>query len=350
MIQPLRVAVAGMGFGGAVHVPGLMSIPNVEVVAVAARRLERAQAVAARFGVGAAVASIDELLDRDLDAVAIALQPADNARVAALALDRGLAVLCEKPIAADAATAAALAERAAGRVTAVNFQFGELPALRLLAERIAGGALGRLHSVHVTYLNQSRALRHGAWSWKLDAAEAGGVMAMFGAHLLHLLELLTQEKVMRLRATFDRRANAAIAPPGARPAEDGACLWMEGANGLVATMMVSNACPGSTIHRWDLVGELGTAILENLTASAMNGFTLSLTDADGNRRELWRDGAEDASEDGRLAPFRSLAARFTAAVTSGTPCYPSFKQGARVQRLLDAAAESDRTGTALGVA
>src|SRR4051812_17754760 len=105
MTKPFRVGVAGLGFGAAIHVPGFRRLPDVEVAGICGRDLARTTKIAESLGVANAFTSIEQLLDSGIDAVSLALPPAHNTRGAALAIERGIPVLCEKPLAIDPTTA-----------------------------------------------------------------------------------------------------------------------------------------------------------------------------------------------------------------------------------------------------
>lgn len=348
----LRVATMGLGFGAAVHVPALLTLPGVEVVALAGRDAVKAGAAAARLGLPAevGVAGLQAVLDRRPDVVTLALPPDQAEAAAVAALRAGCAVLCEKPLADTAVAARRMADAAtaAGRPTAVDFQFAELPPFRRLENILGGGDIGPVRHVAVTWLMESYAQKRGLWSWKADAAAAGGVMTLFGSHLLYLAERLFGP-VVRLSAAFDCRATAAFAPPGAEPAEDLVHLRLEHAAGTVFAATFGNATPGIHRHQWHVAGTTGSLVLDNATSDYMRGFTL---DGAGSAAGVaWREEAS-AEADGRLPPFRSLAARFIDAVrTKADPATfgPNFGHGARVQDLMEAARRSARTGTPVAV-
>lgn len=335
--RPLRLGIAGLGFGGAVHLPVFASLPGVTVAALLARRLDKTQAVAAAHGVPLAVDSLPALLDSGVDAVALALPPAVAAEAASLALDRGIAVLTEKPIAAGAGVAWGLAAKALamGRLAMVDFTFQELDAFRRLREWIVDGRLGAVRSVTITWLTQSFAHRRGLWSWKVDADAGGGVMAAQGSHIIHLLYWLFGEVTLH-HAAYDHRATAAFTPADALPAADGAMLRLSVLGGAPVLVHLSNASPGGGHHRWEVVCDGGLLRLSNQGTGIMGGFSLVLRDADG--REAVDLPAPDAGgPDDRLEPFRRLAARFVAAARSGQPAGPDFTDGALVQSMIEMA-------------
>lgn len=337
-MQRIRVGVAGLGFGAAVHVPGLQSLPGVEVVAVAGRRLEAAKAVAARAKVSTAVASWERLLDLDLDAVSLALPPLENERACRAALGRGIPVLSEKPLAGSAAAARELRDLAAVTHAVVDFEFAELDAFRCLEQMLAAKQFGEPRHLQITWLVQSYAQRTREWSWKTDRAQAGGVTSLLGSHLFYLLERYFGG-ILKLRSRASCLATSRFAPRGSDPAEDLVDLWVDWPSGMTASVTYSNSAQFGPGHRWDCVCESGTITLHNPTSDYMAGFQLSTTSAAGLTVHYQDAGAP--APDSRIAPFRAVAGRFVDAVRGGGVADPGFGAGARVQELMEAVWRGD---------
>lgn len=331
-MAPLRFGVAGLAFGSVVHLPALLSLPDVKVMAIAGRRLEAAKATADRFGVPAVAESWRSLLDHDLDAVTFALPPEENELACAAAAARGIAVLSEKPLARSAAEARRLQALAAGIPNAVDFQFAELGAFQQLSALLASKELGALRHVQITWLVESYAQRHGAWSWKTDRRRGGGVTGALGSHLFYLLEWLAGQ-IVELRARTSCEASARFTPAGGAPAEDRVDLWATHAGGVTTTATIGNAAPAGPGHRWDCICEQGTITLKNSSTDYMAGFELAVRTREG-RRIAFRDSPVPGV-DGRIAPFRALAERFATAVRTGGRTHPDFAAGARVQELME---------------
>lgn len=333
--RPLRIGVAGLGFGVAVHVPALRDLPGVEVVAIAGTDRAKAGEVAQRLGVGAACDSIQDLLDHDLDALTLALPPTQVASAVQAAFARDIPVLCEKPLGLTITEAIGLADRATGRIAGVDFQFAELETFLRLKQIIAEGRLGRVRHVVVDWLMESWAYRHQNWSWKLDAMRGGGAIALFGSHLFFLAEWLFGP-ASSISARISNTAQVATAPAGARLAEDLVHCRIEHQDGAVFAATFGNANPGCSLHRWVVVFDKGTVQLENTTSDYMSGFTLRVIGGtlDG---EFLSEG--NPGGDGRLPPFRRLAARFVDCLRSGQSMFPDFGAGVRALAL-DAALRS----------
>lgn len=340
----MRVGVIGLGFGAAVHVPGWRLVPGAEVVAIAGSSPERTRAAAARLG--AKSASIEAILDGDLDAVSIAVPPAAAEPIATRALTRGLAVLTEKPLAADLAAAERLAVLARGRTAAVDFQLPDLSTFSAFKAFADSGAFGALQRAHLVWLSWSYALANGLDSWKLSALD-GGALNLFGSHALHMAEWLFGP-LRTLSARLDDSRTRRTAAAGASVADDTAELAGDFESGARFTALISNAAPGGTAHRWVAVFEGGTATLESTKSGHLDGFTFVVRDALG--QVVATQHEPEAKGDARIVPFSRLAARFAVAARAGAPATPDFAAGLRVQSLIAAARHSHvKSGVALPV-
>jgi predicted dehydrogenase len=112
--QRVRVAVLGAGIGRQ-HLRGYMGVEKAQVTAICDLDLSRAEALAAEFGANDAriFTDVNEFLASDCaDAVSLCLPNFLHARVAEQCFEAGLDVLCEKPLAINAAEAIQIAEAA----------------------------------------------------------------------------------------------------------------------------------------------------------------------------------------------------------------------------------------------
>ena len=324
---PLRIGIAGLGFGGGVHLPVFSAMDDVEICVVMGRTREKAAAGAARCGGAVACTTIEEFLDRPLDAVVIAVPPGPAGQLAAAALERGVAVLAEKPIAGCAAEAEVLADRSRDRITAVDFEFRELESFKALHALVHGGALGRIREVNISWRGLSYAQARQAWSWKTDAEAGGGVLTLSGLHVFNLLEWLFGPVTVTGVRLFDD-ATRAFAPPGRRPAADTADLVFRTAEDAAIHAHLSNAARDRHGHRWEIDAEAGQVVIDDGGVGSFGGFTMSLKTGDGYR-ELARD--PDREGDYRIGPVGALAERFLQGVRRNTAVRPAFDEGARAQ-------------------
>ncbi|MBP1705912.1 MAG: oxidoreductase, partial [Chloroflexi bacterium] len=141
---PLRVGLAGLGSMGRNHLRHLSSRSDCRLVAVSdPDAAARADAVArtGAAGFGDALAMIAEA---DLEAIVVAAPTTAHAEIAGAAIERGLPVLVEKPLAASVDEGRTLV--AAARTRGVPLQVGHVerfnPAVLELGRRLADGWLG----------------------------------------------------------------------------------------------------------------------------------------------------------------------------------------------------------------
>jgi predicted dehydrogenase len=328
-----RVGIIGLGFGVAVHLPAFRAVPGVQIVALGGRSPQKARELAANNGIELG-GTADQVLHADLDALVIALPPTVGAGVVERALDKGIAVLAEKPLANNAAHALALARKACGRTATVDFEFAEFETFQGLKERVQAAAV---QALHVRWRTQSYSHAKKRWSWKLDRAQDGGVMNLLGSHVLYMAEWLVGPLV-ELEARFFNERTKALAPADAEPAEDRALLRGTFRNGASIEIEIDNASGGGGLE-WEVVlADRRLVVSEGGTSG-----TFALFDSTRQASPIVRDSVQPGI-DWRVEPVRRLAARFVSAVGRNASCPPDFAAGARVQRLLEAAAESAANG------
>lgn len=340
--RTIRVAVAGLGFGAAVHVPGFRRIPGVEVCALAGTDRARAADWAAKLAIPAAVDGYQALLDAAPDAVSLALPPAINSVAVEFFLQRRIPVLSEKPLAQDGEDARRLLALAGDLPCAVDFEFAELPAFRVVKQAIEAGAVGEVRAVHIFWAVEALAVRLKRNSWKTDAS--GGVLPLLFCHTAYLIEWLFP-RVRRLLARL--QAGGEAWSLASRSPADTVHLTAELESGAIITAFVSNAAPGLSAHRWAIIGSDASLTIANESRAYMAGFRVQKHTHDG-ATELHADGQE-GPEDSRIAPFASLARRFIEALRTRGSMRPGFCDGWRAAAIADAVRQSSLRTTPVAV-
>jgi predicted dehydrogenase len=154
-MNKLSIGVIGCGYWGPNLIRNFSTCPLTEVAAVCDASPARLEAVGRAHRHLQLVASLDELLELPLDAVAIATPVSTHYPLAARCLEAGLHVLVEKPLAASVNEAQALvtlAERV-GRVLMVDHTYLFSPAVRRIKSLIEEGELGELYYVDSVRIN-----------------------------------------------------------------------------------------------------------------------------------------------------------------------------------------------------
>ncbi len=135
--RTIRVGVVGVGVMGANHARVLSEFPGVELAGVADPDRKRAHFVGGTLGCPA-LASIEELLDRGVDAVTIAAPTHLHRDIALACIERGVHVLVEKPIASTVSEGEDIikAARRAGLTLMIGHVERFNPAVQAIAEAI----------------------------------------------------------------------------------------------------------------------------------------------------------------------------------------------------------------------
>jgi len=141
----VRVAVVGAGFWGRNHIRVLSELDSCELVAVCDVQYERAETLARRYHIENYLTDFDELMDRvEPDAVTICTPSTTHAGLAVKAIERGVAVLIEKPMAANSREAAKVLHAAgdSGSVVMVGFIERFNPVVKLAKQLLEEGEIG----------------------------------------------------------------------------------------------------------------------------------------------------------------------------------------------------------------
>ncbi|MBF0253892.1 MAG: Gfo/Idh/MocA family oxidoreductase [Candidatus Omnitrophica bacterium] len=343
MKRLLRVGIVGLGFGQNVHLPVFGTHPRCRVTALCARTPGKAARIAEQASVPNAFSDWRRMIrSSEVDAVALAVTPGLQAKIALAALRRGKHVFLEKPVALADGQAEALHREAQKRklAHAVDFEFCMTPAWIQARRMIDGGRIGRLRHAVVNWNVESYANRLRRATWKNEPAAGGGVLYAFGSHLFFNVEWLFG-KIKRLWVGTGRAKDL---PAGGETHLSGVIELRSG--GVVTAQISTQAFMGNG-HRWECYGADGAMVLENRTGDYIRGFGLSYARRDQTkfRRVALREKGSRKASDGRIPAVYGVADRFVRrALGDKVSGYPTLAEGCRVQKLLTAARTSVRRG------
>lgn len=186
----MKVAFAGTGLIAGVHAGAAQKLPGVTLEAVVNHRPESMAAFAAEFGIPRQYPDVESLLkDGDVDALVVCTPNYLHAPQTIAALEAGVHVLVEKPMAMNAAEAEAML--AAGRKSGALLMVGHVwrfdPEVRWLREQVAAGRLGKIVRTKGYCLH----VHHGPEGWFTQRKFAGGgAVADMGIHALDTVRFL----------------------------------------------------------------------------------------------------------------------------------------------------------------
>ncbi len=264
--RTVRAGVIGTGWADRVLIPAFQA-GGVDVVGVASRDRRRARAVASRHGIGTATGSWRDLLELELDLVAVTSPPALHREQAVAVLEAGRHLLCEKPLALDAgeAEAIAAAARAAPGVRAlVDHELRFTPARRKAKELIDSGAIGRVLTVTARVAGGMRVDPTRSWTWWSDAAQGGGILSALGSHVFDSVRWLLGSEIDLHGATLGRVYPTRLDDEGEqRPvtSDDIASLTFRTGE-VVGTVLLHGAALDDAIDLFTVRGTEGSLVID----------------------------------------------------------------------------------------
>ena len=183
--------------------PAIQRADNCDVVAIASRSIDRAAAAAAQLGIPRAYGSYEELLtDEDIDAVYVPLPNDLHAEWAMKAAAAEKHVLCEKPLAMNAAQAEAMATfcENAGVKLAEAFMYRHHPTWAEAVRLVRGGMIGELQAVQswFSYYNDDPS------NIRNKLANGGGALMDIGCYNINMSRMLFGAEPVRVEAAVRR--------------------------------------------------------------------------------------------------------------------------------------------------
>jgi predicted dehydrogenase len=339
---PLRLLILGTGNMARSHAAAFREIPGVDLVAAVDRRADVLAAFCGAYDIPRRFETLEEAIAWDgFDAAANVTPDAAHHPTTLALLAAGKHVLCEKPLATNAADAREMAEMAEQKrlVGMVNLSYRNVAVLQKAADLVAAGALGALRHFEASYL-QSWLTQpawgdwrtESQWLWRLSTAHGSkGVLGDVGIHILDFVTFAAHSPVAELSCrlkTFDKAEGGRIGDY-TLDANDSVTLQAELKGGALGTISATRFASGHLNDlRLRLYGDRGG--LEVLYEKGKGALRICRgTDLE---TATWTDLAVD--------PVPTVYQRFAAAIRDGAPADPDFRHGARLQAALDLAERS----------
>lgn len=318
-----RVGFLGTGWIGRHRMAAMLATGAIEAAAICDPSPECAEE-AAKLAPGAqTMPTLETMLDAGLDGIVIATPSALHAEQSIAALERGLAVFCQKPLGRNTAEAQAVvaAARRAGRLLSVDFSYRYTAGMQAIAELLRGGELGQIFAADLVF--------HNAYGpdklWFYDRAQSGGGCVMdLGVHLIDLLLWLLDFPEI---SQVDARLLAGGAPADPTAVEDYAVAQLTLGDGTVARLACSWRLQAGqeAVIEASFYGERGGASFRNVGGSF---YDFEARRFDGTASELL------------VSPPDEWGGRAAAAWAQRLAHDPSFDPAA--ERLVDVAQAIDR--------
>jgi predicted dehydrogenase len=366
-----NIGLIGYGFMGRAHSNAFLQasrffdVPYVPVLqAVCARNSERVKAFADNWGYTSVETDWRKLIDRkDIDVIDIASPNDTHAEIAIAAAKAGKMVLCEKPLARNAAESKAMTEavESARVANMVWYNYRRVPAVMLLKNLLDEGRFGKIFHYRAKFLQDwtiSQDLPQGGEAlWRLDVAVAGsGVTGDLLAHTIDTAMWLNGSitEVVAMTETFikQRKHNLTgrIEPVGIDDASAFLCRFE---NGSLATFEATRYARGhKALYTLEINGEHASAMwdlhdlhrlqyFDHRDEGQLRGWrSVHVTDGEHPyMKHWWVPGLQIGYEHS----FTHQFADFLQAVGAGKQAAPTFRDALATDQVTDAVLKSAKT-------
>jgi predicted dehydrogenase len=351
MANEIGIGVIGTGFARKVQIPGFKSCEGARIVSVASGSIENARSTAAEFGIEHFTDDWRETVSHpDVDLVCITTPPDLHREMTLAACESGKHILCEKPMAMNVAEAEEMAAAAknAGVLALIDHELRFLPGRQRAYQMLRDGAIGKVRHAKYNFRAAYRGDPDRLWNWWSDIEQGGGALGAIDSHIIDSFLWFLGTEITRVFCQLNTHVKERKDRDGrTRPvtADDEANLLLrfadseltENATGLVDCSMSE---PPEYKNVLEFFGTDGSMRIDNLGELYIGKGG----DTDWTRVDVEESIAGSVSDNGFARGFKYIAPVIVGALKAGKTSVDgaaSFDDGVRVQRVLDAARESD---------
>jgi len=359
MKDKVRIGILGTGFARRVQIPAFLSCKDTEIVSIASGSRKNAETAAREFNVSHFTDDWRETVESaDVDLICITTPPIFHCEMALYALEHDKHVLCEKPMAMNAVEACEMTEKAGTKnVLALidhelRFQAGRQKARKLLHN----GDIGEIIHAKCNFRNTSRGDTGLAWNWWSDKEQGGGALGAITSHIIdsfrwflsaeissvfcqlqtHVKERRDERSNKMLEVTSDDESNLIVRFTNNDFVKD--------ATGIISVSMVEYPNYHNLIEFFGTKGALRVDYRGEIFLAKSNesDWTEIETEIGAAPTEIFDSGFPSG--------FMSFAPKIVEAIKTSTTEIEhaaTFADGLKVQKILDAARQSDETGAAV---
>ncbi len=371
-MKKLNVGIIGYGFMGRAHSNAYRKVNNFfdlkyhpVLKAACARSADNARAFAEKWGYESVETDWRQLIKRDdIDLIDICTPNNTHAEIAIAAAKAGKMILCEKPLALNAAEAEKMvaAVEKAKVPNMVWYNYRRCPAVVLAKQLIDEGKLGRIFHYRAKFLQDwtiSPDLPQGGTAlWRLDVKAAGsGVTGDLLAHCIDTAMWLngTIATVNAMTETFVKERKHQLTGKVEKVGIDDACAFLARfSNGSLATFESTRYARGhKALYTFEINGEHASIFwdlhdlhrlqyFDHRDEGRVRGWR-SIHVSDGDQpymKNWWVPGLQIGYEHS----FVHQVADFRGGLAEGEPAKPDFQDGLATDYVTDAVLKSAKSG------
>ena len=371
-MKQLNVAIIGCGFMGRTHSNAYNRVSNFFdlqykpiLKAICDRNEEKAKEFANQWGFESVETDWKKLLERDdIDIVDICTPNNLHAEMAIAAAKTGKMIICEKPLAMNAAQGKTMVDaiEKAGVANLVSYNYRRIPAVTLAKNLIDQGKLGKIYHYRANFLQDwtiSTDLPQGGDGlWRLDAKESGsGVTGDLLAHCIDTAIWLNGpiKQVTAMTETFVKERQSVTSGKVEPVKIDDACAFLARfENGSLAVFESTRYARGhKALYTFEINGENASIAWDLHDLNRLSWFDYRDEDQTRGWRSIHVTDGEQPYMDKWWVPglgigyehsFVHQVADFLDGLAKGKPAGPTFSDALETQKVCDAVLESAKSG------
>ena len=361
-IQPIRIAIAGLGFGENVHIPASLFNEDFELVGLWHPRAERLREACSKHKLHAFENWEDLINTKKIEGIIIATPPEPRYKLALSAIKAGKHLLLEKPTCLNSDEVMELQINASNRnlKIAVDYEYRAVPLFMQAKRLIHEKKLDEPYFVKLDWLMSSRANPDRPWNWYSDKNAGGGVLGALGTHAFDMIHWLIgpTHSVSSINSTSIKERVCSLSKEF-KPvtSEDVSISQLEiktiNNNLIPAQVNLSAVTKNSRGFSLEIYGANGTLVLSSDNQKDyVHGFGLWFSQKNDILKNIQPDSDLSFTKiwsDGRIAPVARIQKLWAKSIKEGTPIVPGLVEGLSSQKVCDKVKESNALGMKLKI-
>ena len=350
----IAYAAAGTAFGDGLR-PRLEMVCDIDPERAAAKQVE--------MGFARSTTDYMEVVnDPKVELISVCVPNSVHKEISIAALKAGKHVWCEKPMATDLAEAKAMltAARESNCQTILGYNYAQNPIVQTARQLIEEGVIGDVTGFHGIYDVDNEADPDRPHSWRMSREASGtGANADVMCHLLSIAHFMTGSDVSRLVGDYDTVYKTRQDPnnPGhSLPVDnDDVCTALvQFQSGIKGTLRVSRVAWGRKCGlSWEVHGSQGMICFDQERLNELKLYTRSEDDRQQGFRTILSGPYHEPysaflPNAGHTLGFIDVKVcelnKLLTAISSGTPAWPSFEHGFKIEQVMDAIDRSALSG------
>lgn len=362
MKEKVLIGIVGTGFAKTVQIPAFQKCEGAEVVSVSSAHLENAERAARDFNIEHFTADWRETAgNKAVDLVCITTPPVFHKEMTLFALEHGKHVLCEKPMAMNAAEAREMLEKSQEKnvLTMIDHELRFLSGRRKAKEMIQSGEIGRIRHAKYNFRAPHRGDPKATWNWWSDIESGGGALGAIGSHVVDSLLWFSGAEISQifcqLQTHVKQRREEKSGATRAVTSDDQANIILRFADGDL-TEDATGSVSMSMVEMPDYQNSIEFSGTKGSIKIEYKGEVFTAKKGESEWRQIENvplgTAIKGVGDTGFSRGFMKFAPEIIRAIQEGRTEIKhaaTFADGLKVQKVLDAARESDRKGCSIKI-